>query len=163
MTSPITASAPVLAVDDKTEIAPFPNTSAFSWAHDDPSHSGFLLNGLDNTPGRKAYLILLEAKPGHEDAVAAFLRDINAGVEKEPGTGPWFGLRYSKTTFLIFEAFANAEDRQAHNVGPGGLNFSRREELNAMLAWPAQVNRVDVMHGKFGVFFGEKIQVNSVL
>lgn len=157
MTTSLNAIGPVLAVDDQTEIAPFPNSSAASWAHDDPSHSGFLLNGLDNTPGRKAYLILLEAKPGHEDAVASFLRDINAGVEQEPGTGPWFGLRYSKTTFLIFEAFANAADRHAHDVGPGGQNFFRSEELNAMLAWPAQVTRLDVMHGKFGVLFGEKL------
>jgi quinol monooxygenase YgiN len=157
MTSSLTTINPVMAVDDKTEIAPFPNTSAATWAHDDPSHPGFLVNGLDDTPGRKAYLILLEAKPGHEDAVAAFLRDINAGVEQEPGTGPWFGLRYSKTTFFIFEAFANAADRHTHDGGPGGQNFLRSDELKEMLAWPAQLLRLDVMHGKFGVLFGEKI------
>jgi quinol monooxygenase YgiN len=162
MTSPLTTST-VLAVDNTTKIAPFPNPSAASWSHDDPSHSGFILNGLDDTPGRKAYLIVLEAKPGHEDAVAAFLRDINAGVNQEPGTGPWFGLRYSKTTFLIFEAFESAADRHAHDVGPGGRNFMRSEELKGMLAWPAQIMRVDVMHGKFGVLFGEKVETKAVL
>ena len=54
---------------------------------DDPSHQGFLVHGVTDTPGQKAYLILLEAKPGKEEAVKAFLRDIQAGVDKEPGTG----------------------------------------------------------------------------
>ena len=158
MTTSLKNIKPVVAADDQTEIAPFPNSAATGWAHDDPQHSGFLLNGLDRTPGRKAYLIILEAKPGHEDAVAAFLKDINAGVDKEPGTGPWFGLRYSKTTFLIFEAFKDVAGRRAHDMGPGGMNFvNRSEELKAMLAWPAQLSRMDVMHGKFDVLFGEKI------
>lgn len=158
MASPLTS---VLAVDGTTRLAPFPNPSAASWSHDDPSHPGFLVQGLDDTPGRKAFFIILEAKPGYEDKVAAFLQDINAGVNKEPGTGPWFALRYSQTTFAIFEAFENAADRHAHYVGPGGQNFNRSEELKEMLAWPAQVQKLDVMHGKFGVLFGEKVSVSG--
>jgi quinol monooxygenase YgiN len=153
----------VLAADGATPITPFPNQSTHSWAYDDPSHPGFRLNGLDNTPGRKGYLILLEAKQGFEDDVAKFLRDINAGVDQEPGTGPWFALRYSQTTFLIFEAFESVEDRHAHNVGPGGQNFGRSDELKEILAWPAQVQMVDILHGKFGVLFGKPVSIQSVL
>lgn len=156
-------SPTVLAADNTTQIAPFPNNTATSWSQDDPSHSGFLVNGLDNTPGRKAYLIWLEAKPGHEDSVAAFLRDINNGVNQEPGTGPWFANRYSKSTFFIFEAFKDVEDRNKHNVGPGGRNFLRSEELKQMLAWPAQIHRLDVLHGKFGVMFGQEVVAKSLL
>lgn len=53
-------------------------------------HPGWVRSGVDNTPGHKAYYINLEAKPGKGDEVEQFLRDILAGVEQEPGTGPWW-------------------------------------------------------------------------
>ena len=74
---------------DGMSFAPFPNVSP-DWSQDDPAHPGFVLNGLDDTPGQKAYYIHLEAKPGKEEQLQGFLRDINAGVNKEPLTGPWF-------------------------------------------------------------------------
>ena len=120
-------------------------------------HSGWVASGHDNTPGRKAYYINLEAKPGKGYQVEQFLRDILAGVEQEPGTGPWFGTRYSETTFGIFEAFPDVAARNAHNIGPGGVNFLRSAELEEMLAVPAHVFRVDILFGKFDVLFGNKI------
>ena len=138
------------------QLPPFPNPHP-SWSRDDLSHPGFVVHGEDNTPGNKAYFIHLEAKPGKEELVAGFLRDINNGVNQEPGTGPWFGLRYSKTTFCIFEAFPDAQRRHDHDDGPGGRNFLRAELLNDMLAYPAQLYRLDVMHGKFGVMLGQPV------
>jgi quinol monooxygenase YgiN len=120
-------------------------------------HPGWVISGRDDTPGRKAYYINLEAKPGKGEQVQSFLRDILAGVEQEPGTGPWFGVRFSDTTFGVFEAFADTAGRNAHNVGPGGQNFLRATELEEMLAYPAHVYRLDVMFGKFGVLFGKEI------
>jgi hypothetical protein len=142
---------------DGMSFAPFPNPSP-DWSQDDPSHPGFVLNGLDDTPGQKAYYIHLEAKPGKEELLQAFLRDINAGVDKEPLTGPWFALRYSKTTFCIFEAFPDAQARHTHDHGPGGQNFLRSELLHDMLAYPAQLYRLDVLHGKFGVMLGQPVK-----
>lgn len=153
----------VPATNNTTQVASFPNTSATVWPSNNESHPGYIINGSDNAPGRKAFMIWLEAKPGHENAVAAFLRDINDGVNQEPGTGPWFGTRYSKTTFFIFEAFDDVDARNAHVVGPGGQNFLRKEELREMLAWPAQILKVDVMHGKFGTLFGKEVVTKSNL
>jgi quinol monooxygenase YgiN len=120
-------------------------------------HPGWVRSGRDDTPGRKAYYINLEAKPGKGDKVEQFLRDILAGVEQEPGTGPWFGCRFSDTTFGIFEAFPDTAARNAHDIGPGGRNFLRSAELDEMLAYPAHLYRLDVMFGKFSVMFGKKI------
>ena len=142
---------------DGTTLAPFPNQSP-DWSQDDPAHPGFVINGLDDTPGQKAYYIHLEAKPGKEGLLQGFLRDINAGVDKEPMTGPWFALRYSKTTFCIFEAFPDTQARHAHDNGPGGQNFLRSELLHDMLAYPAQLYRLDVLHGKFGVILGQQVK-----
>ena len=136
--------------------ASFPNPDP-TWEKDDSTHSGFHVHGIDDTPGNKAYFIHLEAKEGKEELVAGFLRDINNGVNKEPGTGPWFGTRFSKTTFCIFEAFPDASARHAHDEGPGGVNFLRADLLKDMLAYPANIYRLDVLHGKFGVMLGKPV------
>lgn len=142
---------------DGIDLPPFPNRNP-DWSQDDPSHPGFVVIGLDDTPGPKAYYIHLEVRPGKEEALMAFLRDINAGVDQEPGTGPWFALRYSKTTFGIFEAFPDARARHDHDAGPGGQNFFARPELlRDLLAYPAQLHRLDVLHGKFGVMLGQPV------
>ena len=131
-------------------------------AQDDPAHPGFVVLGEEDTPGQKAYYIHLEAKPDKADKVKQFLLDIHAGVDKEPGTGPWFGVQFSPTTFGIFEAFPDAAARHAHDAGPGGQNFfTRSEELLDMLAYPSQLYRGDVLHGKFGVLFGSKISTSQ--
>jgi hypothetical protein len=119
------------------------------------AHEGWVRSGEDSQQGRKAYYINLEARPGMGDKVERFLGDILAGVEQEPGTGPWFGCRFSDTTFGIFEAFPDAAARDAHDIGPGGRNFLRSELLEAMLAYPAHIYRLDVMFGKFNVMFGK--------
>ena len=73
-------------------------------------------------------LALLEAKPGKEAEVEAFLESGRAIVEQEPGTVVWYAFRIDESTFGIFDAFADDEGRQAHlsgqipaalgNVGP---------------------------------------------
>ena len=141
--------------DLKTETSPgptpIPNLSEVE------IHAGWVRSGVDNKRGHKAYYINLEAKPGMGDKVEKFMRDILAGVEQEPGTGPWFGCRFSDTTFGIFEAFPDSAARDAHDIGPGGRNFLRSELLNEMLAYPSHIYRLDVMFGKFTTMFGKKI------
>ena len=141
--------------DLQQEVSPGPNTTNF--AHKIEVHAGWVRSGVDNKQGQKAYYINLEAKPGMGDKVEQFMRDILAGVEQEPGTGPWFGTRFSDTTFGIFEAFPDSGARDAHDVGPGGRNFLRSAELDAMLAFPAHIYRLDVMFGKFGTLFGRSV------
>ena len=120
-------------------------------------HAGWVRSGVDDKQGHKAYYINLEAKPGMGDKVEQFMRDILAGVEQEPGTGPWFGCRFSDTTFGIFEAFPDSAARDAHDIGPGGRNFLRSELLDEMLAYPSHIYRLDAMFGKFSTMFGKKI------
>jgi hypothetical protein len=126
-------------------------------SQDSSDHPGFLIHGADDTPGHKAYYIHLQVKPGQEDALQKFLSDINAGVDREPLTGPWFALRFSQTTFGIFEAFPDAEARHAHDIGPGGRNFLRSDLLHEILAYPAQLYRLDILHGKYGVILGQNV------
>jgi quinol monooxygenase YgiN len=64
-----------------------------------------------------AFLVLLEAKPGKEDAAAAFLKSALPLVDAEPGTTAWFGFQIGKSTFGIFDVFPDEPARQAHLHG----------------------------------------------
>ena len=69
-------------------------------------------------------------------------------VDDEPATGPWYGVRYSETTFGIFETFPSIAGRQAHVDGGGGDIFRDLERMNAILASPAHVRKMDVLLSK---------------
>jgi hypothetical protein len=112
------------------------------------SHLGRVVLGDQGEEGRKAFFIQIEARPGQEDAVVQMLRDIRACVEEEPATGPWFAIRFSQTSFGIFEAFPDLAGRQAHVDGGGGDIFRDTKRLNAILADAAKVHRVDVLMSK---------------
>ncbi len=111
-------------------------------------HPGVQVLGEQGSEGRKAFYIHIEALPGKEDEVVQMLRDIRGCVEHEPGTGPWFALRLTATTFGIFEAFPDLAGRQAHVEGGGGEIFRDLARMNAILAFPAQVHRADVLMSK---------------
>jgi quinol monooxygenase YgiN len=64
-----------------------------------------------------AFLVLLQAKPGKEEAAAAFLKSALPLVEAEPGTTAWFGFQIGKSTFGIFDVFPDEPARQAHLHG----------------------------------------------
>lgn len=61
--------------------------------------------------------VKLEAKPGKEEEVAAFLSGALPLVEAEPETLTWYAIRFSKSTFAIFDAFEAEGGRQAHMNG----------------------------------------------
>ena len=56
----------------------------------------------------------MEAKPGKEAEVEAFLRSAVPLVEAEPGTIAWFAIRTAPNKFGIFDVFENEAGRQAH-------------------------------------------------
>ena len=121
-----------------------PHTSASSLA----PHQGVQVLGEQGVEGRKAFFIQIEARPGQAEAVVQMLRDIRACVEDEPATGPWFAVRFSISSFGIFEAFPDLAGRQAHVEGGGGEIFRDVTRMNAILADAAKVHRVDVLMSK---------------
>ena len=60
----------------------------------------------------------LEAKPGKEEEVAAFLNGAAQMTLQEPTTPLWFAVRLGKSSFAIFDAFRDEAGRQAHLNGP---------------------------------------------
>jgi quinol monooxygenase YgiN len=64
-----------------------------------------------------ALLARLEAKPGKEEEVAAFLKSTLPLVLDEPDTVNWYGWQIGASTFGIFDTFETEEGRKAHLAG----------------------------------------------
>jgi quinol monooxygenase YgiN len=89
---------------------------------------------------------MLEAKPGKEAAVEAFLHAGLGLVEGEPQTTAWFALRMGPSTFGIFDAFPDEAGRQAHLSGEvAKALFAKAEEL---FAKPPKVEKIEVLADK---------------
>lgn len=66
---------------------------------------------------RVAVLVMLEARPGKELEVEAFLTSALELVQAERGTLSWYAMQLDGSTFCIFDTFADAEGRDAHLAG----------------------------------------------
>lgn len=88
-------------------------------------------------------LALVEAKPGKEAQVEAFVKGGRAIVEQEAGTRVWYGFRVDESTFGIFDAFEDEAARQAHLSGqiPAALALAGPE----LLAKNPDLRLVDVL------------------
>jgi quinol monooxygenase YgiN len=88
----------------------------------------------------------LKARPGKEDAVAAFLASAQGLVAAEPGTAAWFAVRFDTQTFAIFDAFENEAGRDAHlNGAVAAALLAHADEL---LALPPVIRKANVLADK---------------
>jgi quinol monooxygenase YgiN len=91
-------------------------------------------------------MVRLEAKPGKETAVAAFLSDGLALALQEPATTVWFALRLGPSTFGIFDAFPDDSGRQAHLKGP--IAAALMANAAELLAVAPTIEPVEVLAAK---------------
>ncbi len=93
-----------------------------------------------------ALYVRLEAKPGKEKEVEAFLKGGLPIIQEEPQTIAWFGIRLGPSTFGIFDAFPDEKGRQAHLSGKvAAALMAKAPEL---LAKPPVIEKVDVLAAK---------------
>ncbi|MFM0223966.1 putative quinol monooxygenase [Paraburkholderia dipogonis] len=92
---------------------------------------------------KHAFFVRLEAKPGKEQAVADFLTSGLEMTNREATTPIWFALKFSPTTFGVFDAFASEEDRQAHLLG--SMANALMTSADEMLASPPSIEPIDVL------------------
>jgi quinol monooxygenase YgiN len=90
--------------------------------------------------------VRLEAKPGKEEEVAAFLNQGLQMANQEATTPLWFALRLGKSTFAIFDAFADESGRQTHLNGP----IAKALMANApnLLAVPPSIEKTEILGAK---------------
>ena len=92
---------------------------------------------------RHALFARLEAKPGQEDAVAAFLQQGLEMARQEATTPIWFALRLAPTTFGVFDAFHDEQGVQNHLTGT--IAKALMGPAMELLAAPPTIERIDVL------------------
>jgi quinol monooxygenase YgiN len=90
--------------------------------------------------------VRLEAKPGKEQEVEAFLKKGLELANQEATTPVWFALRFGPTTFGVFDAFRDETGRQNHLNGP--IAQALMAQAPNLLAAPPSIERVDVLGAK---------------
>ena len=93
-----------------------------------------------------ALWVRLEAKPGKEAAVEAFLKGGLALANQEPATTVWFALKIGPSTFGIFDAFPDDAGRNAHLNGP--IAAALMASAADLLSSPPSIEKVDVLAAK---------------
>jgi quinol monooxygenase YgiN len=90
--------------------------------------------------------VRLEAKPGKEEDLAAFLMQGLDLANRETTTPLWFAFRLGDRSSGIFDAFADETGRQAH------LNGAIAKALGAqaphLLAEPPAIQPLEIMGAK---------------
>lgn len=95
---------------------------------------------------KTALFVRLEAKPGKEAEVEAFLRSGLPLVEQEPATIAWFGIRLGPSTFGIFDAFPDEAGRDAHLSGK--VAAALMAGAAELLSQAPSIEKVDVLAAK---------------
>ena len=90
--------------------------------------------------------VRLEAKPGKEEDVVAFLKQGLELANKEPSTLLWFALRLGPSTFGVFDAFPDEAGRQTHLNGP----IAKALMANApdLLTAPPSIEPLEILGAK---------------
>jgi quinol monooxygenase YgiN len=94
----------------------------------------------------RSLFVRLEAKPGKENDVAAFLAQGLELANQEKTTPVWFAFRLAPTTFAIVDAFEDESGRQTHLTGPSAKALM--SQAPTLLASPPVIEPMDVLGAK---------------
>ena len=90
-----------------------------------------------------ALLARVEAKPGKEAEVLAFLKSALPLAENEPDTVRWYALQLGPSTFGIFDTFETEEGRDAHLNGE--IAKALMANASTLLSAPPVIEKVDLL------------------
>lgn len=95
---------------------------------------------------KKALFVRLEAKYGKEAEVEQFLDNGLGLVNEEPLTVDWYALKFSESSFGIFDTFEHDQGVEAH------LNGKVAEALMAkadeLFAEPPKIEKIEILAAK---------------
>lgn len=94
----------------------------------------------------KGLLVELDARPGKDGEVEAFLQSALPMVATEEGTKEWFGFRFGRSRYGILDVFPDDLSRQRHLAGP--VARALQENADRLLATPPAIQTFDVLASK---------------
>ena len=85
----------------------------------------------------------LEAKPGKEKELEAFLKSAQPLAERERGTMSWYAIKMGPGKYGIFDTFADENGRNAHLNGEiAKALFAKAPDL---LAKPPEIAKPEIL------------------
>jgi len=93
-----------------------------------------------------ALLASLEAWPGKEAEVEAFLKSAQPLVLEEPGTVNWYAFKTGPSTFGIFDTFADEDGRNAHLTGE--IAKALMAKADELFATPPKIEKLALLASK---------------
>ena len=90
-----------------------------------------------------ALLARVEARPGKENEVLAFLKSALPLAQAEPDTLRWYALQLGPSTFGIFDTFENEDGRKAHLAGK--IAEALMANASALLAKDPVIEQVNLI------------------
>jgi quinol monooxygenase YgiN len=91
-------------------------------------------------------LVTIKAKPGKEEEVANFLSGALPLANAEPKTVVWFAFRIDRSTFGVYDSFADDGGRNAHLTGPIAQALMAR--AGELLSEAPKIEKLDVLAAK---------------
>ena len=91
----------------------------------------------------RAILALVEAKPGKEKELEAFLKSAQPLAVAEPATTSWYAVKLGPAKFGIFDTFPDNAGRDAHLNGP--IAKALMAKADELLAKPPQIEMLDIL------------------
>jgi quinol monooxygenase YgiN len=89
------------------------------------------------------FLVLLEARPGKETALAEFLASALPLANAEATTLTWYAVRSGPRSFAIFDTFADEAGRTTHIEGP--IAKALMGKADELLASPPDIRKIDIL------------------
>ena len=94
----------------------------------------------------KALLVRLEIKPGKDEEAEQFLQSALPLVRQESATTAWFGIRFGRSEYGIFDAFPDEAGREAHLSG--AVAKALMEKSDELFTEPPRIQKIDVLASK---------------
>lgn len=95
---------------------------------------------------RYALYVPLQAKPGKEEEVEAFLRSAAPLVNAEPGTISWYAIHEGPSRYAIFDTFNDESGRDAHLSGM--VAAALMEKAAELFASPPEIHKLGILVDK---------------
>ena len=92
---------------------------------------------------KTALWVRMEAKPGKEKDVEAFLLGGRPLVMEEPATIAWFGVKLGPSSYAIFDVFPDDAGRQAHLSGK--VAAALMAKAPDLFSQPPSLEKLDVL------------------
>jgi quinol monooxygenase YgiN len=93
-----------------------------------------------------ALYVSLQAKPGKEADVEAFLKQGATLAQSESGTVTWYGLKEADGSYAVFDTFDDEDGRNAHLNG--AIAKALMAKANELFANPLQIHKIEIVANK---------------